>query len=228
MKMRHVRFTVHSDEEMGGVGIIPLIYRNWESFTPSTMPGHDLIDHTTKEEGKIWQELRALGANLYIENWQKKRYRFFSTKDSLITWVGKDMGGESLQNILEDSDYEDIPMAPQVKLTKEEEGNFQEFWHGFRWGTINAEQNDYLYGGTFEWYKKHKKEILSWFRYGYANAKRRYKGEPKLASYAKEKLNKVVEKAMPILEEYADTGEVFTLSFDFWDGYAKISHRWII
>lgn len=225
--MRNVKFTVENGEF--GVGIIPNIFKSWPNYNPTVAPGHDLIDHTTIERGTIWQEFRALGANLFVHRFHANspgRGKMHPAKFS-ADFI---FGGETLDNILGDQfdhftgeafhENNSIPETPKYHLSKTERGMFKLFWHSVRMDVEKCLEGEYIDHTTAEWFKENERGILAWFEYGFANAKRRYKGEAWQAEHCKKKINELFQKAMPTLEERE--GEEFTLSYDFESGYAKI------
>lgn len=214
--MRYVKFTIETSDY--GIGIIPNIFKNkgWDSYIPTTAPAHDLLDHSTDESGEIWQELRAIGAYIFRQDFGTYR-NYTPSKYTKVFYSGYEFGGESLQNILNDSEFASIPEPRKVKLSKENEKKFAEVWRGFRWGTIKAMRNGYLDSQTFEWYKENKSKILGWVKLGFYNANKRYKGEFGCLEYTGKKINEVIQKCVAENAHLADSGVEFSLGFDFYN-----------
>jgi hypothetical protein len=240
--MKNIRFQVLTDDSgrTGEVGIMPCIFMNkgWNSYLPTTSPGHDLIDHSTcgDEKGEVYQELRALGANLFVHDFGSDMQTMYTESQHFTIRKGEVFAYE-MDSILSDSvEFEgssNLPDAPHAKLSKGEKDSFKMFWHGFctafEKAKAESEGDDDWYGDiqsyTYEFFIENKDKILGWFKHGYALAKRRFKGEFYYASDMKERINRTVRSVMRTLEEYADTGEVFTLSYDLENQHAEIKHR---
>lgn len=226
--MRHVKFTVETKE--GAEGIIPNIFKNWASYFPTTgyAIGHDLIDHTTKETGEVWQEFRALGAHLFVCDFGKFDKGENSRYKSHIKRKAYDLSSDFTFTIDQGFEYLgkiDLPTPRKVKLTKGEEMKFKFFFHHL---SFELQRMGEYSESAVNFWNENKDVLIGWMRVGFANAKRRYNGDANMAFYMKDVLKQLVERKMRELSNYADTGEEFTLSFDVSDGYATISHKYLM
>lgn len=223
--MRHIKFTVEGHEEFG-TGIVPKIFKNWKSYTPSGAYGlaHDLLDHSTKETGEVWQEFKALGANVFHSNFGlRNKTPYFSG-----TPLSKgDSLGREVEQIYSDANNWDVeinyPQTPKYKLTKGEEAKFAEFEKGFKHG-IQMQWEEIFEDLEDCPHLKDLQNILEWIKYGFYRAKRRFKNESAMSDFLKENIKKEVHRKWDALMDYEDSGVEFTISLDYENGYARISH----
>jgi hypothetical protein len=229
--MRHVKFITAENVNTGEIGALPFIFKKWANketgegaYEPYQSLGHDLIDHTTKETGEIWQEFRALGA--YAFNTEFGAFanisEFWGRGKSTAWKLGAQAAGNIESTIGDSSDalHCKMPMARKVHLTKKEKGNFQEFYTAL---CREFYANEYLEGEVKEYFHENKREILSWFKLGYVNAKRRYSGDAYSAFTTKQAIETVLNKHNNIFNQ---AGDVYSLGIDVSNGYVELrDHR---
>lgn len=224
--MRHVKFTMVSNREMGGEGIVPNIFKNWSNYMPTGDfgIGHDLIEHSTKENGFVWQELVAFGAILYVRNWGIYIRNNGIFKGDAITEQAKALAWE-MPNVFRDSETEiEFPEMPKYKLTREEKQKLRYFMHTFRTEAnkaFDSEEETELDAETFD-------KIENVIGYGFAKAKKRYSQHDVYnVFHMKELIQNEVKRRWNTLCEYTDSGVEFTLSYDIANGHCEIRHNWI-
>jgi hypothetical protein len=221
---------VQSDSHFGGFGIVPNIFRNWESYRPTLAPGHDLIDHTTKERGEVYQELRALGAYLFSSQFGKNHTIWNKTQTiTRVIEIGKNLA-DDLETTLIDADTYGfditLPETPKFHLSKDEKLHFKLIVQGIE-NVVESNSDyddDYSLSSTF--WKENSFAVIEWLKYGFANAKRRYKGEFYYSWDMRMKLNKYVQEKTSYLENFCDTNEELTLGYDVESGEISISTRY--
>ncbi len=227
--MKHIKFTIVEDERTGDYGALPNIFRNWDSYIASFGLGHDLIEHSTKagqETGEVFQELRALGAHLFVGNFDrhKKMSQYFERSPK---GAGKSFASD-LDSTLTDQEegIDALPKAPQAKLTKGEEADFAEFWKGVRRGIIEFREYDQE-GETTKFYWRNRAEILAWLKYGFYLAKKRYKGDSWGAYEMRETIiPDTLRKFADDIDQEAREGEQFTLNYSVENRYCEITNGW--
>lgn len=229
---RNIRFTVQHDEDFG-IGIVPLIFSQWGSYRPTTNIGHDLIDHSIKEVGEVWQEFRALGANMFVHQFGRELKSFGNYDNRHYAVYRGEIFAKDFNQIFRDADEFEVnfglPKVPKFHLTRKEKSLFNLFFYGIerefaRDKDLDGTANEYT--AIDEVWKNQAGEIKGWMMYGFYLAKKRYNGEYAWAADMKEILNRTLRDKMKSLEEYVDSGEVFTLSYSIEDYNAEISHRW--
>lgn len=232
--MNKIRFEVLTDDESGESGIMPCIFMNkgWYSYKPTQMPGHDLIEHCKRDEtGEVYQEIRAIGAYLFVEDFGFNYAQRFWKDSHRATVMGKtflDDLANIISDVLELGDIpNDLPEAPHAKLSKGEKDKFKLMLHAFR-TKVEGEleegfESDYEDTATFA--NENMDKIFGWLKFGFANAKRKYKGENYWAQDMKERINNTISTAWNTLRQYADTGEVFTLEYDLENYHCQITNK---
>lgn len=171
--MRKVRLEVIECEHTGELGFRPKIFSGWESYVAGVQLSHDLIDHSTKEWGEIWQEFKAFGANLFVTEFGNydENLGFFSKGENQTQKKGYSMGTE-LESIILDGDFfSSLKVAPKVSLDSEEKSNFEEFWKGYC-NAINSRDEDDE-DDAKEYFDENGDNILAWIKYGFKCAKNR-------------------------------------------------------
>lgn len=210
--MRNVRLEVVEHEDTGSKGFRPCIFANWPGYIPMIALGHDLIDHTTKENGEVWQELRAFGANLFVSDFGNLERLYTSAGQTNTNYKGQLMGGE-LESILSDAYANDtvdaLKMAPKVSFDSEIEEQFAELWTGYK----AAFKSSFADETAIDYFNSYSEEILSWFRYGFKLAAKRFNNDSYQAFTLKERINKTLQQSWK-LDDYM-IGEKLTLQIDF-------------
>lgn len=174
--------------DSGAEGLVPNIFRDWyESkdyggYQPSTRLAHDLMAHGIKEFGTIEDELRALGAELYI-----REFSLDYTYEGLMY---------DLSNTFRDGNAQLPQMAKKVKLEDWEETQLRLILKETLAKALDSATN---YPGDWGlddlWDMSEDDEeakdkaleaqamellnfevIYSWLAFGYKYAKKRYRG----------------------------------------------------
>jgi len=60
--------------------------------------------------------------------------------------------------------------------------------------------------------------MVNWYKYGYARAKRRYRGDDDIAYLLYKNVGETMSEYWPELENYCDTGRKFTMVLDLDNG----------
>lgn len=222
--MRYVKFQVVSDNEFGGVGILPNIFLNWDNYSPSIARnnlGHDLIEHGCRETGAFYQEVAATGSFMFGRVLSGMSRSSLSPHSRIVSNFHRDW---------QDSRGTLLPPTPKVLiLDKETNEMLDKVFEGMRdeairvWesetsGTFDDEDEDRdcPYTTDENWPK-----VLGWLKFGYARAKQRYK-EDYIAYQLVNNIDKVIENEWPMLEQYQDTGKEFSLAIDIENGTAEL------
>lgn len=216
--VRWVKCLVVTDDERGGVGFVPNIFRTWPNYMPSSGFGfaHDLLEHGTKETGTFAQEIAAHGGYLFVRQFG----RYQNVRDVAETLAS----GMAFQ--WNETTSEFIPEAPKVKLTRSEVRKIRQFAKNYRrkltkdWrdeDSFGDEPNPCPYTGHHEWSR-----LVGWLMYGFARAKRRYKNEPGTAFALFQSIESVTEKGIKRLEHLADSGVEISLRLDLENGYCSL------
>lgn len=234
MKKLSVRFTIEIDEQgLGAQGIFPLKYQNkgWDSYLPNYSPAHDIIDHIGRQSGTLFQEIEALGAFLHNDG-------FYYTQGSLLAGQVRDLTSD-LVSSYRDAEYSydetklQIPKYKRVRLEAWEVEMFDEIFSRIlsninrAW---NVEVNDSCTETSHEncdycqenFFLENWESVKLAFMNGYKKAKK-YWGDIDM-NELREKINEVCEKESVFLDEYLESGLIFTLKIEA-DEYG--SNVWI-
>jgi hypothetical protein len=220
MGHRHVKFQVVTDQETGECGILPNIFRSWSNYSPAIGVGglgHDLLEHGTRETGAFHQEVAAHGG-----------YGFIRLLSGHLDHYGNNAYNVTIgfARSWRDSTYAGIADPPKmIILSKIEHEQIDNLFAEARVHAINewaAEQwsldgivPECPYTDIENWSK-----IIQWFKYGFARAKKRFKGNSYAAWKTFGKIGDVIDKNWDNLVEHADTGREFTLVIDYDNGDA--------
>jgi len=66
------------------------------------------------------------------------------------------------------------------------------------------------------------KRLCDWFKYGFARAKRRFKGDSWSMFTMRERIERVVQQSWSELMQWADSGRKFTLALDYENGGVEV------
>jgi hypothetical protein len=227
--MRYVKFKVVSDDDFGGSGILPNIFKNWPNYSPAiavSALAHDLLEHGCRETGMFHQEVAASGGYFFT------RLLEGYVSNSLPMEVNAASG---FAQSWWDSIVKEIPEAPKVIiLDKSSHQEIEEFcqsmkpWLLKEWEDVSEEmyliedegipECPYL---TIENWPK----VIGWLKYGYARAKRRYNNNSWVAYQLYKNIEKVIQDNWSRLEEYTDMSVEFTLCLDIENGEASIKSK---
>jgi len=230
--MRHVKLTVCEWEEIGELGFVPNIFSRWNSYNPTqgNALAHDLMEHSTKETGEIYQELKALGAYLYVRDFTRNIPDFWSREGGLLgklNRVGENISSD-LVNIYRDIDEyagdSSIPEIAPRRFSKGIEDLLRPIFIKFRNTAVNIwrGENDVEEGDEFDDcpYADKLDLIEAWIREGYYLARKRYKGE--YVYHVFEAITRESNKFFQNNEVFE--GEVVTLSYNL-DGHCRITRN---
>lgn len=219
--MRYVKFKMETDQEYTGeVGIVPNIHSQWEHYIP-TQPfglGHDLLDHASNERGHFYQEMAALGSAAFRTN-------FGNHIPSLISPYAEACAWDFVSSLRDSQETID---APKYNLTKEEKARLDKLLTDVRPLAIDAWMNELRYddeydeGYNFFEVDENWNRICNWYKYGFARAKRRFKGDAWSMHTLRERIKRVVQEQWQTLIEFCDSGREFTLALDYENGYVEV------
>lgn len=176
--------------DSGAEGLVPNIFRDWyESkdyggYSPSTRLAHDLMAHGIKEFGTVADELKALGAELYIREFWQGNYSSESLRSDI-------------QGTLSDAFAELPQMAKKVRLSENDAHEIRYMLknalseavesateYPVDWGLEELcelpveEQEPAQKKQAEELFSPENIEIMySWLAYGFSCAKKRYQGQ---------------------------------------------------
>jgi hypothetical protein len=225
--MRKVRLTAKEDFENGFVGLVPDIFKDWENYTPVGGFGaglaHDLMEHGTKETGAVYQELKALGAFLYVRGFGDYVTQYFN--EELFGLSNFD------ENLISQTTDEVLPDVPRFSFPSEYRERMNEYLTELRKAIFSEKFaadaiSNYGYDEEMpefvNYYRKNFDIIAKWLEYGFASTYRRYKGEYVWNTF--QAISKTVNEFRK-KSYYDDTpkfqeGETFTLTYG--DGWAEI------
>jgi hypothetical protein len=222
---------IETGEDTGFAGFVPEMWRNWENYMPSAGAGfgHDIIEHLGEQTGAFDEELAAHGGVLFTTEFlaTENAHPIYTPAQSLASGMASSQWQEST--------VDHIRNPPRARLSWDERRELKEFvleyveamakeWKDEKGrDCYECETNDEtdddgeptcVCVNPFEG-KEAFRRIFGWMLYGYARAKRTYKGENFKAYQMKKEVEKVSEKAMQNFGDYADSGAVFTMRLDF-------------
>ncbi len=227
--MRHVKLTVREWEETGELGFVPNIFRGWDSYRPSRGLSHDLLEHTTKETGEVWQEYRALGGWMYVRDFTRNTPMGMTyTLLEALKRTGELISSDLFQINSDANEFgveEDIPYIAPRKFSEGIEDKLKVVFRAFRdtakemWDIESGnEEGDEFY---VECPYIDKLDLIeNWIREGYFQARRRFKGE--YVYHVFEAINREGENFFKNNEVFE--GEQVTLSYNL-DGHCRITRR---
>jgi hypothetical protein len=211
--MRYVQFQVVEDENHGGAGILPNIHRNWINYSPSVgVAGlaHDILEHGSNETGAFHEEIAAHGSWFFVRL-LTGHVDVWSSCESVAASGMAEQWAESR------TDY--IPEPPKVFfLSPDENDMLDEFLPKVRRELAKQYSKEYSdfdlepkcpYTTNETWPK-----MVNWYKYGYARAKRRYRGNDDIAYLLFRNVTKTIENNWEELKQYCDSGRKFTLVLD--------------
>ena len=211
--MRYIKFQVLTDHEYTGeAGIIANIHQMWENYIP-TQPfglGHDLLDHASNERGHFYQELEALGGAAFRTN-------FGNHIPTLVTPYPQVTSWEFISSLRDSAALRD---APKYKLTKDETAELDIFLKAVRPFAIDGWESEFAFDDyddmtNFFSDDQNWQRVCDWFKYGFARAKRRFKGDAWSMYIMRERIEKVVQQSWAELMQWVDSGREFTLALDY-------------
>lgn len=222
--MRFVQCEVKEGEF--GVGLVPNIYKNWESYIPSFELGHDLIEHGTKESGEVYQEFQALGAWLFTSNFGRNREsRIFPMENLMLSSIETTID-DAIGNIIE------IPDTPKFYITKKESDKIALLIHG----VVSEMQKQIDREGeedeneSSRFFLANRDALVKHIAYGFVKAKKRYAGEHYGAWQTREKLDSLFnrQERQAIAQHIEDGGSLtVTIAYSINDAYVyKIMPSW--
>lgn len=222
--MRYVKFKIETDEEFTGeTGIVPNIHRQWVGYIPTTPDGlaHDLLEHSTHERGNFDEEMAAFGGMLFVRNFGAYRTVVFYSYAQVLAWdvVNAWRDNNTLRN------------APKYRLTKAENVKIQSLLTEVRPLVIESYKSELEYEldedepSYFEddttWQR-----VCDWISYGFARAKRRFKGDGGTAYALFKSIARAFKREWESLKMFADSGREFTLMLDYDNGWAQLGEIW--
>lgn len=238
--MRNIRFTIEEVNDDSGefIGIVPNIFKNvgWDTYLPNFSPAHDLLEHGKNERGEVWQELKALGAYIFTSNFglNNEIRRKYHAEKHHTKYTGENLASDIDSTIRDTEGYQfTLPEVPKYKLNKTEGKLFRMVFDVInsivtegKEAEEEGEYSDYEQLVSF-WTGEDIELAKSWIMYGFANAKRRYKGEHSEVWFLRERINKVFAQKEETLKQYVNTGEEFTLSYDL-SGHFEIKNKYYL
>lgn len=220
--MRYIKFKMETDQEMTGeVGIVANIHRQWENYIP-TQPyglGHDLLDHASNERGYFYQEMAALGSSIF-------RNAFGDHLPNLVLKYSEAVASDIVSSY---RDNQDIIDAPKFTLSQKDTNKLDKLLAEIRPEAVKYFESEYGYEMEHDseytnvmqsdetW-----SQVCGWIKYGFARAKRRFKGDAWGMYYLRNRIERVVKNQWASLIEWADSGREFTLVLEYGSGYVEV------
>lgn len=232
---KHVRCLATWDNEGAGTfGLVPLTLMAWfegfdtGGFLPGLQLGHDILEHSPKDDGSMEREFKALGAGVWISSFYVRYGNFMRSSESVFAG--------NIEGTIRDGFYNGLPTIPASKPYPnfEDKDDLWEFFNaefdGIKDSLPRDLSLDYEYEGEgigeetqalIDWIDSNKQAIFDWVAYGYwyASAKR-YKNHDSYAVWLpREAINK-------LKLDHIEEGYEYTISYDLQNAHAEVkAHR---
>lgn len=223
--MRNVLCTWEEHDDTGIQGLVPIIHRTWFDkgyYIPGQL-GHELIEHSSNEKGKMEDELAAFGGILFVREFnQLTEYTNIHSPEANLA--------ADFFNSFRDSDWEWVDRCERkYSLRRELREKVEDFIRDCVWSELEKlVMREYSWEVEWELACIHKfkaldiPNVISWVQYGYSRARKRYKGRSWEAWAMLQEINRVVRGLEKRLEYEPYVGERFMLSYGIKDCVCKV------
>lgn len=219
--MRKVLLLVTNKAAYGGVGLTPNIFSQWESYNSAQSGAtlaHDLIEHGKNEQGKVFQELKAIGAALFVRDFGR------ADGSSFRDWARYAFPGSLNKDLMRDGDDE-IGIAPKSVVPTAFREDFETFMDMVKAQLGATVEENPFRRPQAEYFLKRWDNVLAWVQFGFVNAVRRYKAKSPIATY--EAIKQAYKEAFPDTDIFGSPnlkmGETYILEYG--DGKARFYKR---
>ncbi len=171
--MRTIYCQVLEHEDYGILGLVPEIYMNWfkyANFTPSINLGHEMMAHGNNETGSLEDELKALGAELWLSDFFS--YLQFSLDNA---WLFASSLNNSIADALLADNYSVSAPIKKYSLSAELKAKIKALFDAAI-PRLVAYLRDTLENDAQNYADSNYTPILEWLCYGFSHARKRYCG----------------------------------------------------